>query len=534
MHKLLFPVLVILFFGACRQHQEPPIEFVENKQMLPPNERWGSLFEAVQLAGVFPDSKTFVDCEPKYPTDQILSSYSVLKDEPEFHLRAFILENFALPEAHGSDFQADATASMTEHISSLWPVLTRQPDAPSTGSLIRLPYPYIVPGGRFREIYYWDSYFTMLGLQVDGRLDMIEHMVKNFAHLIDTVGFIPNGNRTYYLTRSQPPFFSSMVELLAEITSDQAYANYLPQLTKEYDFWMKGSTQVNADHPAEGHVVFLGEGRLLNRFYDTGDYPRAESYREDLETAREAGGDAKTVYRNLRAGAESGWDYSSRWLADGEHLRTIHTTDIIPVDLNTLLYHLENTIARGYEVKLDEGQAAAFRAKAAIRKATLLAVCWDASTGFFRDYDFRKAAFTPILSMAGVYPLYFQMATPEQARQVALKLADDFLQAGGYTSTLVNTGEQWDAPNGWAPLQWIAYRGLKNYQHDELANRGRDRWLENNIRVYENTTKMVEKYNVLDMTLTAGGGEYDLQDGFGWSNGVAQRLLLESQENAGQ
>ena len=148
--------------------------------------------------------------------------------------------------------------------------------------------------------------------------------------------------------------------------------------------------------------------------------------------------------------------------------------------------------------------------------------CWDEANGFYRDYDFKAGRFTPVLSMAGVF---FQMASDQQAIRVADKLAADFLRPGGYTSTLINTGQQWDAPNGWAPLQWMAYRGLLNYGHQELAQKGRDQWLVNNRRVYENTTKMVEKYDVENIEAEAGGGEYPLQDGFGWSNGVAQALL---------
>lgn len=493
--------------------------------MLSPEERWGELFEAVQLAQVFPDGKTFVDCEPKYPAEQILANYAAAKTEPEFHLRAFVLEHFALPPAYGADFEADSSRSMSEHIRSLWPVLTRQPDEEGAGSLLSLPYPYIVPGGRFREIYYWDSYFTMLGLAADGELEMMEHMVNNFAYLIDEVGFIPNGNRTYFMTRSQPPFFSSMVALLAEHKGPATYVNYLPQLLREYEFWMRGAEEVSEKTPALEHVVRMPDGPLLNRYYDRSATPRPESYREDVATAEEQGGDAAQLFLDIRAACESGWDFSGRWFADSQSLATIHTTEIIPVDLNALLYHLEQSIARGYQQKLDEGKAALFEKKANQRQAALQQYCWDEATGFFCDYDFKAARFTPVLSMAGVYPLFFQIATDQQAARVADKLAADFLRPGGYTSTLITTGQQWDAPNGWAPLQWMAYQGLINYQQQELAGKGRDHWLANNRRVYANTTKMVEKYDVENIEAEAGGGEYPLQDGFGWSNGVAQALL---------
>lgn len=524
-------VLLLTLTFSCRQAEKPAVEFVENKQMLPPNERWGELFEAVQLARVFPDSKTFVDCEPKYPTDQIMSSYSTLKEEEEFHLRAFVLENFDLPPDYASGFESDPNRTMADHISALWPVLTRQPDEAGKGSLISLPNPYVVPGGRFREVYYWDSYFTMLGMQVDGEVELIENMVKNFAYLIDSVGFIPNGNRSYYLTRSQPPFFTSMVNLLAEMKGPQAVMEYLPALRKEYAFWMNGEAEIDESNNAIEHVVRMPDGSLLNRYYDQGDYPRAESYAEDIETAKEDGSrPAAEIYRHLRSGAESGWDYSVRWFADGQNIASIHTTDIIPVDLNALLYNLELTIAKGYDLRNEEAEKQAFLIRAEVRKAALNKYCWDAASNFYRDYDFVAGEVTPIMSLAAAYPLFFHMASEEQAAQVAARLEAEFLQAGGLSSTLVKSGQQWDAPNGWAPLQWMAYLGLRHYDHDELATTIADRWIANNVRVYQNTAKMVEKYNVHDITLEAGGGEYDLQDGFGWSNGVAMRFLLELQE----
>ncbi|MEL7221905.1 MAG: alpha,alpha-trehalase TreF [Bacteroidota bacterium] len=494
--------------------------------MLSPRERWGDLFEQVQLQEVFLDGKTFVDCEPKYSTKQILANYAQQSKTTEFDLKAFVLEHFDLPPAYGGEFQADAKRSMSEHIKALWPVLTRQPDEPTDGSLLPLPYPYIVPGGRFGEIYYWDSYFTMLGLLIDGQEAMVEYMIRNFAHIIDEVGFIPNGNRTYFVTRSQPPFFAAMVNLLADHRKNSGLVvNFLPQLLKEYAFWMSGKDKLSNENIAEEHVVRLSDEHILNRYYDHGDYPREESYREDLETAAETDRADEEVYRDLRAGCESGWDFSCRWLKDPQDLSTIHTTDIIPVDLNALLYNLELTIASAYESKLNEGAAAEFRVLAAQRKAALNAYCWDEAGGFYRDYDFKARAHTPVPSMAAAYPLFFDMATAEQAQQVASVLERDFLLPGGFQSTLLKTGQQWDAPNGWAPLQWIAYQGLKNYGLDMLANTARQRWLSANLAIYERRTKMVEKYDVSGATTQAGGGEYPLQDGFGWSNGVAQAML---------
>jgi alpha,alpha-trehalase len=162
------------------------------------------LFKDVQLKAVFPDSKTFVDCRPKTDLHEIITAYDRVKDKADFDLREFVLANFDLPVRPKSTFTTDTTLVMEAHITKLWPLLTRKADEKNPrSSLIPLPHDYVVPGGRFSEVYYWDSYFTILGLKAQKRYDLIQNMVNNFAFLIDSIGFIPNGNRNYYLTRSQ-------------------------------------------------------------------------------------------------------------------------------------------------------------------------------------------------------------------------------------------------------------------------------------------------------------------------------------------
>ncbi|HMQ46542.1 MAG TPA: alpha,alpha-trehalase TreF [Saprospiraceae bacterium] len=495
---------------------------------LSPEARFGSLFIDVQMTRLFPDGKTFADCTPLMPADEIMARYDASKDQPGFVLADFVREHFALPASFSTDFQADTSRPVSDHINGLWTILTRQADdARNDGSLISLPEPYIVPGGRFGEIYYWDSYFTMLGLAVAGRVDMIEHMINNFAYLIDAIGFIPNGNRTYFLSRSQPPFFAQMVNLLAELKGNSVLTQYLPQLEKEYRFWMEGKDKLQVPGTAEKHVVLLSETQVLHRYWDAGDTPRAEMYRDDVETAEATNRNAPDLYRAIRAACESGWDFSCRWMADGQALQSIHTTDIIPVDLNALLYGLEKTLQKAYQLANNPEKATQMGQWAQDRQAALLQYCWDPKAGFFMDYDFKKGACTPIYSLAGLFPLYFQLADEGQAKAVANQVAKLFLREGGVVSTPYNTGQQWDAPNGWAPLQWITLQGLRHYGHTELADTIKQRWIDLNTRVYQRTGKMLEKYNVEDMSLEAGGGEYPVQDGFGWSNGVLLKLLME-------
>ena len=522
---LIFWSLFLVF--SCKDAPKIDAPLVDTQIALPPNERFGELFEHIQLNKVFPDGKTFVDCTPKFTTQEIMTNYAAQKGEKGFDLKTFVLQHFEKPKQYASDFSADTSKSVVEHINSLWPILTRQPDAKNVGSLISLPNSYIVPGGRFGEIYYWDSYFTMLGLQTAGKTEMIENMVKNFAHIINQKGFIPNGNRTYFLTRSQPPFFARMVQVLAEQKGDNIYVEFLPQLEKEYLFWMDGLQQVNESNPTAKKVVLMPDGSILNRYWDKGNFPRAESYREDVETIKESNRPQAIVYQDLRSACESGWDFSSRWFEDPMKLSTIHTTEIIPPDLNALLFNLEQVLSKGYELKNNAPQAKNYAKKADARKEAVLKYCWNNDLGYFMDYDFVKQTHTQVPSLAGMYPLTFQMATNEQAKKAATVIKNKFLKSGGVVSTLTDNGQQWDYPNGWAPLQWMTIEGLRHYNQTDLANTIKNRWIDLNTKVYKKTGKLVEKYDVVDMSLEAGGGEYPVQDGFGWTNGVLLKLICE-------
>jgi alpha,alpha-trehalase len=520
MRNNLFLILAAFVICSCAMNEvrKLPVDFYSTE-----------LFRDVQQGNIFPDSKTFVDCTPKRSIGEILEDYASQKKNTSFDLKKFVHDNFTLPVRPQSSFRADSLGSIEEHISKLWPVLTRKADTrTANASLIPLPDQYIVPGGRFSEIYYWDSYFTMLGLRADGRYDLIGDMVGNFAFLIDSIGFIPNGNRNYYLSRSQPPFFSLMVKLLSEDDST-AVERFLPQLRKEYDFWMNGAGNLSKPGDAYNRAVMMPDGTILNRYFDNRPEPRPEAFKEDVHVAGISGRDPVEVYTDIRAAAESGWDFSSRWFANGKDLATIQTTQLIPVDLNCLMYHLEQMIYTGLLKKGLTEDAAKIRRQADARRRAVLTFCWDAGKGYFFDYNVKTSQRSEIKSLAGVYPLFFGMVSPDIAEQVSATLKNEFLKPGGLVTTLSQTGQQWDSPNGWAPLQWVSYRGLKNYNLNELADDIKGRWIRQNVRVYRATGKMMEKYNVLDTTLVAGGGEYPNQDGFGWTNGVALALIRESQ-----
>ncbi|CAF2005243.1 unnamed protein product [Rotaria magnacalcarata] len=414
-----------------------------------PDQLYDELFRAVQIQRLFSDSKTFCDVVPrKLGPNQILDLYRQEYDNQTFNLTSFIFNNFIIPN---TTTIVHEKWTIEQHCHRLWPLLTRTTNHENFSSFIDVPYQFVVPGGRFREFYYWDTYFTMLGLIRSKEIQLIDNMLENFAYLIRTVGHIPNGNRYYYEGRSQPPFFSLMTELTSKTDK------YKDELEKEYQFWMNKRT------------------------------------------------------------AESGWDFSSRWMEDEKDLSTIITTNILPVDLNCLLYHLELTLNK--------------KSQAENRRRAIHKYMWSDDLQFFTDYNFIQKKPTNRLTLAALYPVWLDIATKNQAQNVARQVESLFLRDGGVVTTISNQStQQWDNPNGWAPLQYIAYRALlKTPGYESLGETIRRRWMALNEKVFQDTGKMMEKYDVVNINKSAGGGEYKTQDGFGWTNGVYLEMLYDQQ-----
>jgi alpha,alpha-trehalase len=536
-----YGLLILCLWTLSAYSQDRPFPFLD------PQDQYKDLYKEVELGQIFKDSKTFADAIPKFTVEQIMSDYERQKNQAGFSLYQFVLDHFIIPQSFTGSYKTNPNASTSDHIAELWTVLTHTADHTgensNTGTLIPLPNPYIVPGGRFREIYYWDSYFSCLGLEQDHRVDLIENIINNFAHLINTLGHIPNGNRTYYLGRSQPPFFGPMVGLLADIQGQQVLVNYLPEMEKEYYYWMAGkdllqkrklekpknlkSKTVPFIPQTNLKVVQLAPGVYLNRYCDELSTPRAESFREDYLAVNLAYKDEPSkalAYQNIRSAAESGWDFSSRWFNGQKDIAHLNTIDLIPVDLNCILYYLELKISRAHYLDNDSINGLRYETLAIDRKKAIMRYLWDEKEGYFLDYNYTSHKPSPVKSLAMVYPLFFQVASPDEAQGVAKEIKAEFLKPGGLTTTLNFTGQQWDAPNGWAPLQYLAIQGFRNYHMDSLAETIAQRWLHLNEKVFKATGKMQEKYNVVDTTLVGGGGEYPNQDGFGWTNGVYRKL----------
>ncbi|MEM8728164.1 MAG: trehalase family glycosidase [Chlamydiota bacterium] len=451
----------------------------------------GPLFEAVAESGIYSDGKSFVDSIPNSDPSKILKAFEAKRNSPSFNLKRFIESHFtSFREVRDQTIKA---SSMKGYIEQMWSILRRPMKAPSKwSSLISLPHSHIVPGGRFRECFYWDSYFIALGLP----MTYIKEMVRNFAYLIDFLGFIPNGNRIYFASRSQPPYFSLLLKLIYERGERRFAKNFLPQLEKEYHYWINLQTASS------------------NRYYDELETPRPEAYLREIELAKKA--THPHFFQSLRAACASGWDFSSRWLADQKSFSTIQILDLLPVDLNALLYHLEDTLYlfsgnRNYKTAAEK------------RKKALQTLFWH--DHFFYDIHLSTKKPSPSKTLAAATPLFVGAATQKQADDVAKELEQHFLLPGGFVTSLIEGEHQWDMPNGWAPLQWITIKGLLNYGHTDIALEGARRWLTLNEKLFNEKGTLLEKYNVRDCTANVARGEYPPQQGFGWTNGVAIALM---------
>ncbi|XP_078102031.1 trehalase isoform X3 [Sander vitreus] len=385
-------------------------------------------------------------------------------------------------------------------IHNLWKSLGRKmvsgvKDHPELYSQIYSPHPVVVPGGggRFRELYYWDSYWVINGLLLSEMTDTAHGMIQNFLYLVNRYGFIPNGGRIYYERRSQPPFLTLMVESYYQATKDKEFLRAaLPVLEQEYQFWMQNRSVA---------VEVNGAEHVLNRYHVQVGMPRPESYTDDLELAEGLTDDRKEqLWMDLKAGAESGWDFTSRWYtdADGHNngtLRETSTSQILPADLNALLCLNEKTLASFHRILGDSDSAALYEQTAARRLEAIESVLWDAERGAWFDYNLGSGA------------LQFPNGVPTSLRE---------------------PGQQWDYPNAWPPLQHMLIRGLSKLPSEDAKQLAFDlaqRWIKTNWLAYMKYEAMFEKYDVNGDGKPGAGGEYQVQLGFGWTNGVALQLL---------
>uniref|UniRef100_A0AAV1U0F7 Trehalase n=1 Tax=Peronospora matthiolae TaxID=2874970 RepID=A0AAV1U0F7_9STRA len=569
----------------------------------------GDLLHEVQTQELFFDSKTFVDMPIKNTSsvDEVLTKFQDLKasfgDNQlegkawKTSLAGFVDQHFDPPGAElvpivPPDYQDGEMPLGIEQIRNeslrdwamelhkLWTVLARVPvsvsaaQKPKSSFLYALPIApasdesvdafarqfngenvLVVPGGRFRESYYWDTYWIVQGLLISGLHQTARGVVNHLLEYVAEFGFVPNGGRIYYLTRSQPPMLSDMVRLVAKLDGNNASdedasvwdLHYLraalPLLEREYEFWMR-----QGDH---GHAVEIeitgstaNKTFVLNRYDASAGVPRPESYREDVSTVSAAVTehpktvDRASVYNEIIAAAESGWDFTSRWFGDYSTLKTVRTSRVIPVDLNSIMHRVELNLAMFHEILGDSVRSARFTEAANDRVRAMDAVLWSEPDGCWKDYLLDSREHSKVVSASDYSPLWggaFDASDSSRLDKIVASLeTSGLLQVCGVQTTTFTSGEQWDAPNAWPPLQDIIIEGLLvagTARAQVLAKHLVKTWVMASFVAWQNTGLMFEKYDAQQLGGVGDGGEYTPQFGFGWSNGAMLTFLTKYQDH---
>jgi alpha,alpha-trehalase len=442
-------------------------------------------------------------------------------------------------------------------------------DSNQTHGLLFLEHPYVVPGGQFNEMYGWDSYFIIRGLLKENRIDLAKGMVEDFFFEIENYGGVLNANRTYYLTRSQPPFLSSMVLAVYDAQAKQGQAD-LHWLERAYRL-------VGRDYEQWNQPPHLAGDTGLSRYFDQGEGPVPEimgdpshyyrgvanfflihegakssyliildgrntspnvvgpifpffvcdSDSKAFEVSRCAPPDHAALtadfYKGDRSMRESGFDVSFRFGPFGAE-----THHYAPVCLNSLLYKTEKDLEKMAATLGREVEAQHWRKKALERKQLIMKYLWDNGRGLFFDYDFTTGKQSSYVYATTFYPLWAELASRQQARAVAQNLAL-FEQPGGIAMSRQDTQAQWDYPYGWAPIQLLAVEGLRRYGYGQEGDRIAFNFLATVLRTFTHDGTIREKYDVTTQSSEThiGAGYAQNVIGFGWTNGVFLELLSQ-------
>ncbi|XP_049881795.1 trehalase-like isoform X2 [Pectinophora gossypiella] len=517
----------------------------------------GPLLDTVQMAGLYNDSKTFVDMKMRGPANVTMDNFYAMMNRTgsrptKVDIQLFVSENF---EPEGSEFEdwrptdwKDNPAFLqrvkdpllhqwASDLNRLWLQLGRKMKDEvkyhqEQYSIIYVDNPVIVPGGRFREFYYWDSYWIIKGLLLSEMRSTARGMVSNFLDIVERIGFIPNGGRIYYAMRSQPPLLIPMVQLIMEDMFDENFLRqHIHTLDKEFDFWMTNHT-IDIEHN--------GRKYKLARYSDMSQGPRPESYKEDIDCAKhfDTTDKKEELYAELKAAAESGWDFSSRWFilngTNKGNLTNLKTRSIIPVDLNAIMCWNAELLADFHRRLNNVEQAEYYRNVHARFMDAIDQVLWHEDVGVWLDYSLESSRRRDYFYPSNVAPLWtgaYDRAKKDYYVPRVINYLDKVkvdIFEGGIPTTFEHSGEQWDYPNAWPPLQYIVVTGLAESGVTEamkLASDMATKWVRSNFEVWKKKTAMLEKYDATIFGGIGGGGEYVLQTGFGWTNGVVMALL---------
>jgi len=522
----------------------------------------GTMFDTIQLLGIFSDSKTYVDMPTTKPPAEIIEAFNALptphtKEQVEEFLDTYFLpaganvlpykpadwqpqppflSGIALAELRTFGLAVHTTwLKLTKHFNST-PFCTG-----CTSSAVNIPFPFVVPGGRFREFYYWDTYFVIQGLITSNMATTAEDMIRNFLYLIETYGYVPNGGRIYYASRSQPPLLTQMIDdYLAwkqQQKTNESSANSenseidpllseaVPFLDTEYEFWQ---TYRSVSLPSKSRP---GATVTLNQYNSFSSLPRPESYKEDYVLAQKLPATQRPLlFRNLISTAETGWDFSSRWMKDPKiGLLSLQTTEVVEADLNAILYKNELTLARFHRILGNQAKSNFYLQAAKNRAEAIGDYLWNPASLLWHDYDLvshtqrHLSTFYP----SNLMPMFMGIPHPNLSGLFSRYHQYLFGYPSGIpASTLHDTENQWDWPNVWAPYGFWLARFLEEDagKHVE-ALQVAQHWIDTTLCGWNRTGYLFEKYDAVELGESGGGGEYVPQEGFGWTNGVALAFL---------
>ncbi|MBD2019799.1 alpha,alpha-trehalase [Leptolyngbya sp. FACHB-36] len=403
--------------------------------------------------------------------------------------------------------------------------------------LLYLPYSYVVPGGRFNEMYGWDSYFIQLGLLRDGEMELAKCMVEQLLYEIEHYGMVLNANRTYMLSRSQPPMLTPMVLAQYQQVPDREWLqSILPTIERYYYYWSvpphlnpaTGLSRFFALGNGPAPEVLVGERDEDGRTH----YDRVREYYRQFEVPdydlslyydREQDCLTDLFYKGDRSMRESGFDISNRF---GPF--SVDVIHYAPVCLNVLLYKMEQDLAHIHTILGNDSGAQSWLDRAQERHQRIDQFLWDETAGLYFDYNFQTGVRRPYEFATTFYPLWAGIASQQQADRVAQNLELFEVEGGLLTSTKVS-GNQWDAPFGWAPLHLIAVQGLQRYGYTQAAHRIARKFIAMLVKEFEATGTLVEKYDVCRCSSNVSDeiffGYSSNEIGFGWTNGVFLELL---------
>ncbi|KAH9987249.1 glycoside hydrolase family 37 protein [Russula vinacea] len=610
---------------------------------LPPLQAWcpskifcpGAVLQTVNIAVLWSDPKTFVDKPTVSDQQSVLAAFAPINSTNategsvlEFVDNNFRGEGFELEAEALSNFDADPPflnnvkdplpRAFAQVVHSYWTQLIRGTNSSTLcdgkkceSTFIPLNHTFVIPGGRFREQYYWDSFWITQGLIQSRLFDIVNDTLQNFMDEIESFGFIPNGGRRYYLNRSQPPVFIMMLANYIAASNDTAILDRALPLAERELAWWSGNRSLDVTSP------YTKKTYTLSRYAVSNSAPRPESYLTDYETANDPTlntlneSERAELYSQLASGAETGWDYSTRFIslpvAGGTNytvpaLRSVNVKNHIPVDLNAILYKSNLILADFYMSGryANPTIASKYQTVAASIRAGILDLFWDSSKLAFYDFNLTSNSRNSVFSAATFYPLWTGIV-PDEIISSSSNAFGFFSSInmvlrrfnGTYPPTFIESGLQWDAPNAWPPHQYIALeacapslptgqsafsivpngqlgleesdlpgqvitngqnasstgsiadinaldgwrdvlvRGLANRYFTSalcswhatggsisgLLPRLSDQQL-NVSQSINNTGNMFEKFSIRDVDSSGRGGEYTVQAGFGWTNGV--------------